>query len=176
MRLTCSSIRKPLALLILVTLTAPTLAASSTIPYELQPKSVLEIGCQGPCDCAVIDYAAKGTFVLVSRGFDGLYENYDVTDVDWDAPDATSSRHFTGFGHYRVGGEVAVMQEMVLDLLPDDGTPQRFSSGLVSGGGEFPKIDIKMAVHDFFCFDSVFSIHAAPVSASVVPAPDVTLK
>ena len=171
-----SSVRRPLFVLVLLA-AATQGRADSTVPYALDSKvSILEVGCQGPCACPVIDFPAKGTFFLVSRGFDGLYQNYDVTDVDWALSTPTSVRRFKGSGHYRVGGEFAVTQEMVLDLVRDDGQLQRFSSGLVPGGGEFPVIDIRMAVHGFMCFDSVFAIRALPASASVAGTSLVELR
>src|SRR5437762_12518296 len=94
---------------------APAHSGTTVIPEVLDPKrSLLEVGCQGPCECPIIDSATHGTFTLVARGFDGLYQHYDVIDVDWDASDTATPRRFKGSGQYRVGGEFAVMQEMVL--------------------------------------------------------------
>jgi len=37
-----------------------------------------------------------------------------------------------------------------------------FDSGLVPGGGNFPRIDSRLSVTGAICFDTVIEIHAAP--------------
>jgi len=39
-----------------------------------------------------------------------------------------------------------------------------FDSGLVSGGGDFPRIDIRISMSGAVCFDTVINIHAAPIA------------
>ena len=51
--------------------------ASTTTAYQLDIDAALEAGCFSPCMCPVLIQAPlKGTFSLVSTGFDGLYRHY----------------------------------------------------------------------------------------------------
>jgi hypothetical protein len=138
-------------------------AAPATMRYNLSLGSALEVGCHGPCECAIRSVRAAGSFLLVPRGFDGLYQNYDVTRIDWRAGDPAVMRRFTGSGRYRVGGEVAVLHELTLDLVPDKGAPERFASGLVPRGGTSPNIVIRVSTFGT-CFDSTFVVHAEPAA------------
>jgi hypothetical protein len=76
-----------------------------------------------------------------------------------------------GEGEYRVGGKVALQHEMILDLSVNGGPPQHFESGLVAVGSEFPAIDISLAVNEFFCWDSVLVVSAAPAAVSIDLSP-----
>ena len=52
---------------------------------------------------------------------------------------------------------------MALDLAETNGgAVSSFDSGVVSGGTGFPRIDIRLAVNGFYCFDRVFLLHAKP--------------
>ena len=52
---------------------------------------------------------------------------------------------------------------MVLDLTETNGgAVSSFGSGVVSGGTSFPRIDIRLAVNGFYCFDRIFLLHAKP--------------
>src|SRR5262245_9806075 len=58
--------------------------ASGSTLYRLNTNSSFEQGCFGPCECPVlIVEPVKGTFILTPTGFDGLFSNYAVTDVNW---------------------------------------------------------------------------------------------
>src|SRR2546426_3308199 len=101
--------------------------------YFLTSDARYMTGCFGPCACPVIFTSPlKGTFDLKHVGFDGLYDNYEVLNVRWTVPDTTTNITIQGSGTYRVGGEVAVQQQMKLDLTVGGGPPKRFASGLVS--------------------------------------------
>jgi hypothetical protein len=72
-----------------------------------------------------------------------------------------------GSGTYRVGGEVAVQHQMVLALSVGGGAKQHFDSGLISGGGTFPDIDIKLSIHgQQACIDTVLHVIATPATAT----------
>lgn len=136
--------------------------------YELQDESMIEIGCQGPCACPVMTSGPiEGRFVLtpIETGGDP-FDRYAVTDVDWVVNDPVGYT-FVGGGEYKVGGEVALQHQMILDLSVNGGPPQHFDSGLVGGGSNFPAIDISLAVNEFFCWDSVLVVSAAPTVVSV---------
>ena len=156
------------------------LAASSALPaaaqtspgpstiYQLASNSQFITGCFAPCLCPVL-YPSRlqGTFVLREIGFDGLYTNYEVSNVQWVLPDLTKPVQVRGSGTYRVGGEVAIQQQLALDLTFDSGAPLHFDSGLVAGGGGFPAIDIRTSLHqERACTDSVFDVKASPAVAT----------
>lgn len=132
--------------------------------YELAPTSNYQSGCFGPCLCPVlISGPLKGTFILKHLGFDGLFDRYDVSDVRWTVPDNTTNLTIRGAGTYRVGGEVAIQQQLSLDLSVGGSPPEHFDSGLVAGGGEFPKIDITISLHqNTACHDTVMHVVASP--------------
>jgi hypothetical protein len=137
--------------------------------YALSDESRYETGCFGPCACPVLfSNGLKGTFDLRDVGFDGLYENYEVLNVRWTVPDTTTNLSIQGSGTYRVGGEVAVQQQMKLDLTVGGGTPLRFDSGLVSGGGSFPRITIDISLHqNTACKDTLMHVDASDPITSV---------
>jgi hypothetical protein len=135
--------------------------------YVLKTGSSLATGCFGPCLCPVLEQPMQGTFTLKRTSVDPLFTSYEVLDVRWTLPDATQSVPIVGSGTYRVGGEVAVQQQMVLDLSVGGGAKQHFDSGLVLGGGTFPVIDIKLSLHgQQACIDTVLHVIAAPATAT----------
>lgn len=139
--------------------------------YQLLKESSFEMGCLAPCECPVlIQNGLVGSFVLTPLRSGPLFDEYLVCQVDWTVPAIGSNPalHVTGNGWYRVGGEVAVQHELKLCVSVNGGEPQRLESGLVGGGG-FPRIDIAVAAHGFFCWDTVMAIKSAPVSAGVPP-------
>jgi hypothetical protein len=137
--------------------------------YALGPKAAFEYGCFGPCACPVFSLQpVKGTFQLKHLGFDGLYDNYAVSNVQWTATDNMANLTITGSGQYRIGGEVAVQKQMTLDLRVGGRPTQHFDSGLIPGTYDFPQIEIDVSLHGMVCFDSVFHVQASPAAASVV--------
>lgn len=143
--------------------------SSDVKQYDLGPTSSFETGCFGPCECPVKLQHLQGTFNLQQVSFDPLFTYYKVSNVRWAVPDATSNLMIFGSGTYRVGGEFAVQQQMSLDLSVGGGAPQRFDSGLVLGGGEFPRIKIDISLHqNQACIDTVMHVDATdPIVTSV---------
>jgi hypothetical protein len=143
---------------------APALAvARGPIVYTLGRTAAFERGCFGACMCPVSEPGRlRGRFVLTPAGFDGLYEHYDVTGVDWVVRLPRGTIHATGSGTYRIGGEFAIVQQLTLDLSLDGGAPQRFDSGVVAGGPRFPAIDLPISLNGMVCFDTVFFVRARP--------------
>jgi len=151
-----------LALLLLV-LPARALAAPD-VPYSLAKGSTFAWGCFGACACPIIERPLTGSFTLRDLGFDGLYERYAVLDARFDA-----GLLLTGTGIYKVGGEFAITQQLTLDLSANGGPIQHFDSGVVPGGGGFPKIDATVSLHQqAACFDTVIHVVAAPISPTGV--------
>jgi hypothetical protein len=101
------------------------------------------------------------TVRLVPQSSDGFFALYAVEDLEWTLP-GEPPRDVRGSGTYRVGGESASMHQLELDLSIDGGEAQHFDSGLVAGGGEFPRISIAVSVNSMVCFDTVFDIRAKP--------------
>src|SRR5205809_7154373 len=122
-------------------------ASDAATIYRLNPASNYEQGCFGPCMCPIlVGTDVRGTFVLTSTGFDGLFNTYAVTDVNWSVASGDEELRVTGSGTYKVGGGLAVQQELALDLRIGDSVGQRFDGGLVGRGGEFPGSSATRAV------------------------------
>lgn len=151
---------------------APSLAQTTNTEshvYRLAKTSTFERGCFPPCLCPVMERGVeRGTFVLTPLGSDGLFDKYRVSEVNWTVMAPSGEMQVTGSGTYRVGGEFAVQQQLSLDLKVGDDPAQHFDSGLVAGGDDFPRIEITISIHDQYCFDTVFSLDAAPVSPDQV--------
>jgi len=57
---------------------------SGPVLYRLNKDSSFVQGCFPPCLCPImIAVPARGTFLLSPTGFDGLFNNYTATDVNW---------------------------------------------------------------------------------------------
>jgi len=145
--------------------------SSNVTHYELEPNSRFTWGCFGPCACPIFSsQPLKGTFNLRYLGSDPLFNNYEVSNVRWVLPEASSSQTIQGSGLYRVGGEFAVQHQLSLDLTIGGEPPKHFDSGLVQGGGQFPKIEIDISLHrQGACIDTVIHVQAddPPVVTSV---------
>lgn len=132
------------------------------VTYRLATNSSFLRGCYEPCACPIAEFSpVLGTFRLERAPSDPLFDHYRVTDVNWIVPGLDA--RVTGAGTYRIGGEVAIQHQLVLDLQIGDEAPLHFDSGLIVGGGSFPRIQIAVSVNGFYCFDHVFELEAAPV-------------
>ncbi|HEU5181702.1 MAG TPA: hypothetical protein VFW45_13005 [Candidatus Polarisedimenticolia bacterium] len=158
-------------LLILAAGISPLAAQIDPVVYRLDKSSTFQKGCFDPCMCPVMfSGSERGTFVLRFTGSDPLYDNYRVEEVNWTVTVPGQEIRVTGSGTYRVGGEVALQQQLILDLSVDGAAAEHFDSGLVTGGGGFPRIAITISIHGQVCFDTVFRLSAAPVPASELKA------
>jgi len=142
--------------------------------YRLESEAAFETGCFALCDCPVSIEALAGTFTLRHLVFDGLFDVYEVSVVRWALPRNPLPVAITGSGTYRVGGEFAIQERLSLDLSIDGKEPQHFDSGLVAGGGEFPRIDIVISLNGLVtCTDTVFDVRASsswPTGYEAFPA------
>ncbi len=122
------------------------LRADPPIRETLDSKSLYTAHlCVGPCDCAPQDLIGPmtGVFQLVHTSTDPLYAHYDVANAHWTAVVKGGKVDLRGSGQYRIGGEVARMHQLTLELSIDGQAPVKFDSGLVAAGGRaFPHIDI----------------------------------
>jgi len=136
-------------------------------PYALSA-STYDEGCFAPCLCPIREWPVAGSANLVPlpNAATPIREEFAVVDVVWAtiSTDPPPDRQFTGFGTYQIVRKESTSQHrMVLDLTEaNSGAAYRFDSGMVAGGGEFPRIDIDIAVNGFACFDRAFFLHAAP--------------
>ncbi|MBI4578526.1 MAG: hypothetical protein HY718_02420 [Planctomycetes bacterium] len=143
---------------------AQTSTDAAPVLYALTEGSTYQHGCFPPCRCPISELArVQGTFVLTPTGFDGLFTTYKVAGVHWVVPRSDSFLRIYGSGSYRVGGEFAVMQQLILDLVIDGQPVQHFDSGLVVGGGGFPAIDVVISINGMVCLDTVIHVVAKPL-------------
>lgn len=134
------------------------------VKYKLRKESTFQRGCFPPCECPMlVATRVRGTFDLTPAGFDGLFNLYDVSDAKWRAVFGGGDLLIAGSGLYRIGGEFALQNQLALDLQVGGDPVQRFDSGLVVGGSQFPRIDLSVSIHGEFCFDTVIDVHAEPV-------------
>ena len=139
-----------------------TVAMSSETVYELLPSSRYEQGCFAPCMCPIqIVGEIQGTFDLVPLTPSPLFTNYSVININWTVIDSNGKivHGIQGNGSYEIGGEVALTQQMILNLSIDGGTLVTFDSGLVPENSQFPKISIKVA-NGTTCFKVLLDINA----------------
>ncbi len=145
-------------------------AAPDSVLYALvSPPSEFEWGCFAPCMCPVlVQSPLTGGFILRLSSVGPLFTTYDVLDVLWKTPTATGTTTITGSGTYTLGGEVALTQELTLDLSFDGGQSQHFDSGLQPPGATFPAISSTVSLHGEYCHDSVLVVAAKPLGLSGV--------
>src|SRR6266516_4429341 len=155
--------RAALLLFGVVAVSTPASAQTGTL-YRLNEDSTFQQGCFPPCLCPImISVPVKGTFVLTPTGFDGLFDTYTVTDVNWLVSTGGSNTTVTGCGTYKIGGEFALQQQLSLDLQVGGDKVQHFDSGLVTGPAPFPDIKVTISVNGQQRFDTVFEVSASPV-------------
>jgi hypothetical protein len=147
------------------TLIAQSKDSSTPVTYRLNPASTFQRGCFAPCLCPVmLSGTPHGTFTLTPTGSDSLFKYYSVQDINWTvALPGGGDMSITGSGTYKVGGEVALQQQLQLALVVDGSPVDQFDSGLVPGGGDFPNINIKISIHGQYCYDTVIGVSASPV-------------
>ncbi|MEY2411350.1 MAG: hypothetical protein QOF48_4020, partial [Verrucomicrobiota bacterium] len=69
------------------------------------------------CGRPTILLPLRGTFELVALPPNPLFARYRLTNINWRAGGGVSPAYqLTGTGEYRVGGEVAVVQDLTLSL------------------------------------------------------------
>jgi hypothetical protein len=149
-----------------ITVASVPILAADIAPFTLGA-SAYEVGCFGPCDCAITSQPVAGGFGLVKLAASDGFVTFGVLGVDWKVQSTASSGSsasfpVTGYGLYQVTSPPG-KQRMLLDLSLDGKSPQPFDSGLVPGGGNPFRIDVLLAANGFACFDQVFDLHARRV-------------
>jgi hypothetical protein len=144
--------------------------SSVTWPEILTDPSSVQIGCVDRCACPILMRGPlRGGFEISELQPDPLYRNFAITNFDAkvEAQPWGPEMRLTGSGTYRMGGEVALQHQLVLDLSIDGGAPRHFDSGLVPGGGDFPAIRIDVRLHPESCYDTLVAIDARPATAAI---------
>lgn len=145
----------------------PAAAQTSALPsvhYRLDDGSTYQRGCFGPCACPVMEQGAvKGTFRLTPSAPDPLFDYFTVSNVDW----TVQLPHggvlpIRGSGTFKIGGEVAIQEQLSLDLVVGNDPVQHFDSGVVSPRVPFPLLDLTISIHGVYCFDTVIQVRARP--------------
>jgi len=107
----------------------------------------------------------RGSFRLNPTGFDGLYETFSVTDVSWTASLGNTKLAITGSCTYRLGGELAPVQRLELELAVAQDPVQHYDSGFVPPGkAPPPALDATVSINHMYCHDTVMVVDAAPAS------------
>ena len=159
----------------LATLASPRPAAAQVldpIQYTLFKSANFGYGCDGPCACPfVFSGSLDGSFTFYRTSVDPLYTHYALLNILWHYPVPGTGKiaTLTGHGTYDIGGEVANMQRMQLDVVTDGVLAQHFDSGLVPARAIFPAIDIDVRVAVNVCIDSVLHVVAGPQGTASVP-------
>jgi hypothetical protein len=139
---------------------------TNTALYQVNQDSSFEEGCIPPCLCPdMFPVPVTGTFLLTPTGYDGLYNTYAVTNVKWHVPINGADMVVTGSGTYKVGGEVALLQELELDLQFGGADVKHFDSGLGPMAAPFPEIKLSISTTNKICFAAAFKLAASPAPA-----------
>jgi hypothetical protein len=99
--------------------TAQSVPNSPGWQYTLLPASRLTDDCY--CGRPTITVPMTGTFQLIFRNEDPLFAYYTLTNIDFTAPFGDRTYKVAGHGAYVVGGEVGLVQTLILELQIDDG-------------------------------------------------------
>ena len=145
--------------------------AVSTSYTLVTPPSSFEVGCQGPCECAVASTPTYGSFVLTRTGADAVYTYYAVERYIASFNNGPGAVSILGSGQFRISEGAGAVQQMTLDLDIEGRPTQHYDSGLVPVRAAFPQLQVACAAHGFACFDSVVVVNAAPSEPVVVLPP-----
>ena len=138
-------------------------AAAGASKHALTDASQLSEGCFELCACPQFEAGVVGSFQLVPAGFDGSFEMFDVSEVDWTV--LSPPVEVSGSGTYRID-RVARVQRLELELRRGSGDVEHFDSGLVVTDVDFPAIHAEVAIHGSpACFDTRFELHTSPTVA-----------
>jgi len=159
-----------LILLVLSIATSPAAGTADTIPqswrYQLLPDSYLIDDCP-PCARPTIMEPLRGTFDLRLVDENPLFSRYAMDNIAFSAGSiAGRTYQIAGTGSYRVGGEVALLQDVALEVTIDDGVSNRlcFLSNATSRVERlWPRIEAEV-VQTNGTFTQVYHLHlfAAP--------------
>src|SRR6516162_30643 len=117
--------------------------------------------CLPPCLCPYHEFtgATTGTFTLEQTLVDPLFIHYSVTGLHFVSVINGADVVVDGYGSYRRGGEVAIQQELILDVTVN-GVAAHYDSGLVAAdvSHPFPEISITTMTAVAACRQDVLNI------------------
>jgi len=129
--------------------------------YALGPSSSFQEGCFEPCLCPILLIDdLEGQFVLRSTGEDGKYRTYTVSDLYWKMQRGQETVTISGSGTFRIGGDGALHQQLVLDLKVGGDPVERYDSGFVPAATDLPDIEVAVSRNGFYCYDRAFEVVA----------------
>lgn len=119
------------------------------VPYELQEGSFLVEDCAVPCGRPAIMVPLEGTFLLGQiTGLPNPVSTYRIDAIDFKNAVGGEGWSVTGIGLYLQGGEVALLQEMELEVAVNHQPGIRLVSGSVPVPVRLPSIDIRLEHED----------------------------
>ncbi|MBN2588544.1 MAG: hypothetical protein JXA96_01675 [Sedimentisphaerales bacterium] len=118
--------------------------AATAIRYRLVEGSTLTVSSTVE-DVLPVQVPVRGYFWLKRLPSDPLFKNYSVNHLKFQSTDSSLLSYSGSLsGTYRVGGEVALLQQMVLKGKINDSKEMLFDSGLQSIDVNFPWIEIEV--------------------------------
>lgn len=136
--------------------------------YRLTDEALFQRGCFPPCACPLYEAGLRGTFRLTLKEPGPLYDTYVVTGVNWIAATEPEELYITGEGTYRIGGEVALLHRLELDLRVGDEPVTHYDSGWVPVEPGDAAFDITISINGVYCYDTVMR-----VVADIVPPREI---
>ena len=140
----------PFALLLGLLVAGPYVASpanGAVLAYTLVEGSYLVDDCP-ICGRPTILLPMRGTFDLVLLEQNPLFTCYEVRDISFTAGYSGLRYTVKGGGFYKIGGEVAIQQEMTLQVSIDNGFTNKlcyFTNGFQALDRPWPMININLA-------------------------------
>jgi hypothetical protein len=154
-------------------------AGTQAVSYTQSPGAEFRVGCfdVAPCACPSIQNPMSGTFGLIRQPNVPPFARYDVVGAYWEVDFPNGPVTIFGSGTYRVGGTGTLQQQLTLDLVVGNSQVLHFDSGLVPGGGDFPRINADISLHgELACADTLLRVRAGPDGGTLgVDAPALSL-
>jgi hypothetical protein len=146
------------------------------VPYELVTDGIdgsIFIDDCLPCGRPTVPIPIGGTFLLGKVGENSLYSYYRMDGIQFGSALDSVFVLITGSGSYLLGGEVALVQEMNLELTVEETglttAGALLASGRVPVGAVFPEIVIDLQHRNPESDFHVFSLHLIARPADVKP-------
>jgi len=144
------------------------------VAYEVLPGSVFVDDCQD-CDRLIVPRPLTGDFLLSKIDEHPLFATYRLYGIEFQNAEADIG--ITGWGTYAIGGEVALLQGMDLELAVSVSGSTRSPVLLTSGGNvgmmgrQFPEIEIQVDEKDPSDINHIYKVHlvARPKAVSSPP-------
>ncbi len=115
--------------------------AQNQMAYMLLEGSTLTDDCP-ICGRPALIMPLRGTFLLAFREENPLFTTYDVREIGFQTSSGTSTYVVTGGGTYEIGGEVALVQRMELNVQINDRPDIELKTDDVPLGRTWPMIEI----------------------------------